>query len=145
MTDRYGIRTNILLLGQLREDDDQLMVKCKITYPDVNEKNFVGGEVEATPLTLKIASISSFTVNDAVPIAGNSVTFTCIATAQSQPQFSLTTKGSPLKHGRFEITEEPDIEQNVYDFTKKYVITTKLAYVSGQTLTCTVCKTLFIQ
>ena len=119
-------------------DDANIMVKCKITYPTDEAKNFIGGEVEATPLTLKIASISSFTVDDDSPIAGNSVTFTCVAAAESEPEFALTSIGNRLENSRFEITDDQAIEENGDEFTKKYVVISKVAYVSGQSLTCTV-------
>ena len=82
-----------LSVRQLQDTDNDLKVKCSITYQTDEAVKFYGSTVTSGELTLKIASITSFTASDLNPIVGETITLTCVATGETAPTFKFKTRG----------------------------------------------------
>jgi len=127
-------------VGPLTADDDDLMVRCEITYTADSANNFNGGVVTSDTLTLKLASVTSFTVSSDSITNGDTITLTCVATGETVPTFTFYTRGSAFDASKYTFVSGPTVETSGTTFTAEYVTTTKQATViqGGQKAYCEV-------
>ena len=133
-----GVRVNGLNLRGIVASDDGMTVKCTISYIDDAANHFIGGAVESVAIALKIASITSFSVSNADPIAGDTITFTCVASGKEEPTFTFATKNNVFDASRFTELSIPPVTTSGTTYTAKYETKIIIADPTGQQVTCTV-------
>jgi len=135
-----GIRRSQLRLVQLRDADDELQVKCTVTYTSSTANNVFGGELAGDPITLNIGQITSFTASSTDIIKDNEVTLTCKATAETAPTFSFVTRDDQLDFSLFEVVSTGAVTQQGGDdvFSQEITLKSLVARTTGQKVYCKV-------
>ena len=133
-----GVQVNGLYLKGIAAADEGMALKCTISYNDDAANYFIGGAVESVAIALKIASITSFSVSNAAPIAGDTITFTCVASGKEEPTFSFTTNSNVFDASRFMELPIPPVTTSGTTYTAKYETKISIANPTGQQVTCTV-------
>ena len=83
-------RVSTLTVREISEADDGILkVRCTVNYKTGDESATFGGSVVSPGMTLRVAKLTSATVSNVAPSVGDSFTITCIASAETQPDFTL--------------------------------------------------------
>ena len=135
---RDGVQVNGLYLKGIAAADEGMAVKCTISYNDDATNHFIGGVVESIAIALKIASITSFSVSEEYPIAGDTITFTCVASGKEEPTFTFATYSNVFDESLFTELSIPPVTTSGTTYIAKYVTQTIFANPTGQQVTCMV-------
>ena len=128
-----GVQVDGLYIKGITAADEGMAVKCEIAYTDDVLNHFVGGKVESVAIALKIASITSFSISEADPIAGDTITFTCVATGKDVPNLTFE-----FDESRFQFVSKPEVVSNATTHTAEYITKIITANPTGQKVKCMV-------
>ena len=141
-----GIRVCPLLVRQLDDTDDGLKVRCYINYQEDKDHSFGGGVLMSGEMTLRLASITSFTSSKMDPIAGDVITLTCVATGENVPTFSFTTNGGDnFDTSLYELVRDTVVSSAGTQHTATYITKTIKPNVvrNGEKIVCQVSYSIY--
>ena len=128
-----------LLLQSLKETDDNARVRCTIKYKADSNYNFLGGTVMSGDLTLRLASITSFTSSASSPTVGDTITLTCVATGEVAPTFEFSTDGrGNFASSLYEMVRDMVVTSTGTEHSVTYVTRTIKTQRNGQKIKCKV-------
>ena len=129
----------------LKPADDELKVKCFVTYATSTSPNVFGGELPDSDVTLRIGQITSFTASNTDLIADEVVTLTCTANAGTAPTFHFVTRegDNTLDDSLFTEKVRGSVTQSGDAFSQEITLKSLVAR-TGQTVYCKVYQSINI-